>query len=273
MTNGLTDLRGIGIASSTAYSDDADAVAEEAREVEALGFTTLWRSGMPSMVDVAIRATSRIPVATGIISVTNVPVGDVAETFHGLQEDHPDRFVVGLGGAHGPQPLHALGAYLDVLDEAGVPASRRVLAALGPKMLSLARDRASGAYPYLVTPEYVTGARTSLGPDRLLAVLLMVIPTTDRDAARRAAGEPLGFLTKVGGYRSNLERLGFSGADIDGISDRLLDGITAWGDHDTIAARVAEYHAAGADQVVLRILDVDGDLPARREQLARVLLA
>ncbi len=273
MTIDLSDLRGIGIASSTPFTDDANVVADEARQAEDLGFATLWRSGTLSMVDVAVRATKHIPVATGIISVSNVPVADVIDSFHELQADHPDRFVVGLGGAHDAQPLRTLGAYLDVLDDASVPASTRVLAALGPKMLGLARDRANGAYPYLVTPAYVSDARATLGQDRLLAVLLMVIPTTHREVARRAAGEPLGFLTKVGGYRNNLMRLGFGEPEIDGVSDNLLDGITAWGDLDTIAGRVAEYHAAGADQVVLRILDVDGDLPAQRQRLARVLLS
>ena len=100
----------------------------------------------------------------------------------------------------------------------------------------------------------------------------MTIPTPDRETARNAAAGPLAFLTQQGGYRSNLLRLGFSEADIDGVSDRLLDGITAWGDDACIAARIAEYRDAGADQVVLRILDVDGDLYSARERLAASLL-
>jgi probable F420-dependent oxidoreductase len=124
-----------------------------------------------------------------------------------------------------------------------------------------------------VTPSYATDARARLGPGHLLAVLLMTVPTTDREVARRAVAGPLGSLTGVGGYRSNLLRLGFDESDIDGVSDHLLDGIVAWGELDTIAARIAEYRAAGADQVVLRILDPDGDVARARESLARVLLA
>jgi probable F420-dependent oxidoreductase len=272
MTFARTDLQGIGIASSAPYTDDAGEVADEARHVEELGFVTLWRSGVLPMVDVAVRATSRIPVATGIIPVSRVPSTDVVATYQGLERDHPGRFVVGLGGAHDAHPLRTLNAYLDTLDEAGLPRSDRVLAALGPNMVDLARDRTNGAYPYLVTPAYVTEARARLGPDRLLAVLLMTVPSADRETARRAATEPLSFLTGVGGYRSNLLRLGFDEADIDGVSDRLLDGITAWGDADAIAARIAEYRGAGADQVVLRVLDPDDDVPAARERLAHALL-
>ncbi|MGE3620423.1 MAG: TIGR03620 family F420-dependent LLM class oxidoreductase [Acidimicrobiia bacterium] len=266
------DLRGIGLASSTPFTDDATLVADEARQAEDLGFVTLWRSGVLPMVDVAVRATERIPVATGIIAVSNVAAPEVAAAYHALERDRPGRFLVGLGGAHDAHPLRTLGAYLDALDDAGVPTEARVLAALGPNMLALARDRASGAYPYLVTPSYVAGARAVLGPEHLLAVLVMTAPTTDREVARRAAAGPLAFLTATGGYRRNLLRLGFGEADIDGVSDRLLDGIVAWGDADAIAARLAEHRAAGADQVVLRILDVGDDPAAHRADLARSLL-
>jgi len=255
----VTTLGPIGLASSNPYTDDAAVVAEEARRVESLGFSTLWRSGNLPMLDAAVRATASIPVATGIIPVDSVPAADVVATYQSLQRDHPGRFIVGLGGAHGARPLETLNAYLDTLDAAGLAANSRMLAALGPNMLALARDRASGAYPFLVTPAYVANARAALGADKTLAVLLMVMPTTGREAARQAAAVPLGFLTNVGGYRRNLLRQGFSESDIGDVSDRLLDGITAWGELDSIAARVAEYRAAGADQVVLRILGADDE--------------
>lgn len=267
----MTSLGPIGLASAYPHTDDTAVVADEARHAESLGFSTLWRSGNLAMLDAAVRATTTIPVATGVIPVGQVPATDVASTYANLHRDHPGRFIVGLGGAHNARPLQTLNAYLDELDSAGVPHDSRILAALGPNMLALARERAAGAYPFLVTPSYAADARTVLGDDHLLAVLLMVIPVTDRDDARRAAAQPLEFLAKVGGYRRNLLRLGFSEPDIDDVTDRLLDGITAWGDLDAIAARIAEFRAAGADQVVLRILGVD-DLAAWRERLAEVLI-
>jgi probable F420-dependent oxidoreductase len=264
----MTMLGPIGLASAFPHTDDATVVADEARHAESLGFSTLWRSGNLPMLAAAARATDAIPVATGIIPVSAVPAADVVATYHGIDRG---RFLVGLGGAHDAHPLATLNAYLDELDTAGVPASSRILAALGPNMLALARNRASGAYPYLVTPSYVTDARAALGGDQLLAVLLIVIPVTDREEARRVAAEPLTFLAKVGGYRRNLLRLGFSEPDIDDVSDRLLDGIAAWGSVDAIATRVAEYHAAGADQVVLRILGVD-DMTTWRARMAAALI-
>lgn len=267
----MTTLGPIGLASSNPYTDDASVVADEARHVESLGFSTLWRSGNLPMLEAAVRATKTIPVATGIIPVASVPAADVVATYQTLQRDNPGRFIVGLGGAHNAHPLETLNTYLNELDAAGVPSSARVLAALGPNMLALSRDRAGGAYPFLVTPSYVSDARALLGADRTLATLVMVAPVTDREAARRAVAQPLEFLTKVGGYRRNLLRQGFSESDIDDVSDRLLDGIAAWGDTAAIAARVAEYHAAGADQVVLRILGVD-DIAVGRELLAGKLI-
>lgn len=257
----------IGLASSLPYTEDAAAVAEEARRAEDLGYATLWRSGVLPMVAAAVRATSAIPVGTGIIPVSRVPAADVI-ALHG--ELPPDRFRVGLGGAQGPTPLAAMRSYLDELDAAAAAAD--VLAALGPNMLALARDRAGGAYPFLVTPRYVADARTVLGPDKQLSVLLMVIPSTDRDTVRVAAEKPLAFLAgPPGGYRRNLLRQGFSETDIDQVSDRLLDGITAAGEPDQIAERIARYHAAGADQVVLRILGVD-DIAEGQTKLAAALL-
>jgi probable F420-dependent oxidoreductase len=266
----MISLGPIGLASSYPYTDDAAIVIDEAQRVESLGFSTLWRSGNLPMLDAAVRATTHIRVATGIIPVGSVPAADVIATYRSLQTEHPGRFIVGLGGAHGARPLKTLNAYLDALDDAGLTKDSRILAALGTNMLALARDRASGAYPFLVTPSYVADARAALGPDKTLAVLLMIIPT-ERDAARQAAATPLDFLTKVGGYRRNLLRQGFSESDIDEVSDRLLDGITAWGTLDAIAARVAEYRAAAADQVVMRILGAD-DEAAWQARLAEALV-
>lgn len=125
-------------------------------------------------------------------------------------------------------------------------------------MLELARDRASGAYPFLVTTDYVASAREILGTGKQLAVLLNVVAETDVAAARDAArGGALKFLAGMPGYAANFRRMGFSDADITGLSDRLVDGLTVWGDFDGVVARLREYRAAGADQVVVPL----GGLP------------
>lgn len=138
----MTTLGLIGLASAHPYTDDAAVVADEALHAERLGYATLWRSGNLPMLEAALRATESIPVATGIIAVSTVAAADVVATYRSVP---PGRFIVGLGGARNAHPLATLNAYLDDLDAAGVPASSRVLAALGPNMLALARDRARRA--------------------------------------------------------------------------------------------------------------------------------
>jgi probable F420-dependent oxidoreductase len=253
----MTKLGPLGGAHSDLNSADTAAAAALATELEDLGYSTLWMAGaqdnnLPQIGNV-IRATSRIDVASGILSVDRVPAAEVTAAYAALEQTHPGRFVVGLGGAHGAKPLATLNAYLDEVEPV-VPRSELILSALGPRMLELARDRASGAYPYLVTPDYVASAREILGGERQLAVLLDVIPEADPARAREIAREGgMRFLVGFPGYAANLRRMGFGDDDLSGLSDRLVDGVTVWGDADTIVRRIGEYRAAGADQVVVRL--------------------
>ena len=189
-----------------------------------------------------------------------------------LEASHPRRFVVGLGGAHGADPMGTLNTYLDRVDEA-IPTSGRVMAALGPKMLDLARTRAAGALPVLVTPEYTERARSTLGDDTTLAVEQLVVVDTDPERARAAARGPLRFLGPLPAYQANFRRMGFSDDDIATQSDRLIDGLVYWGDVDSIATRIGEHHSAGADHVAVSL--VSGSPAAAVDgwrQLAAVLL-
>src|SRR5882724_202788 len=131
-------------------------------EIERLGYGTLWIGGSPeaglAIVETALAATSTLSLATGIVNIWSAEPGAVADSYHRLEAAYPGRFLLGIGAGHPEhtteylQPYQALVNYLDVLDERGVPADRRVLAALGPKVLRLAADRAAGAHPYLVPP-------------------------------------------------------------------------------------------------------------------------
>ncbi|MBM7783452.1 TIGR03620 family F420-dependent LLM class oxidoreductase [Tenggerimyces flavus] len=245
---------------------EGSAFVDAVLEIEALGYSTLWLSGGSlerlGQISDLVRATSTIKVVPGILSVSKFSAASVAALYAELESSHPGRYVVGLGGHYGPRPIEAIGAYLDELDSSpGVPASARVLAALGPKMLGLARDRAAGAYPFLVDPAYTASARAGLGPDSFLAVLQMATLETDAERARSIVREPLGFLSKLPGYHANLLRQGYSAEEIDGLSDRLVDAVGAWGTAETIAGRLREHLDAGADQVVLNPITGSYDLP------------
>ena len=274
---------GIGPTGIATGLDSSPASLAAAVAVEELGYPTLWLSGgalpgLQTVVDL-VRATSTLKIATGILSVDTYSPADVAATYAGIEAEQPGRFLVGLGGAHGPRPLATLKSFLDQLDavprQAAVSQEARILAALGPRMLELARDRTAGAYPVLVTPEYTAQARTILGDDRTLAVQQFAVVETDADRARAMAREPIAFLSKVPGYAANLARMGFSADEIDRLDDRLVDALTAWGDPSAIAARVAEHHEAGADHVSINVLTgVTGPQPIEQwRALTRVLLS
>lgn len=250
------DLGRVGVA--LAYGDWAE-LRTHAPELERLGYSTLWIAGgqltdLDRVGDV-VRATSVVPVATAIVPVVVHDHDAVAAVYHEIQQERAGRFVVGVGGAHGPRPLRTMADYLDGLDAGGVPRETRMLSALGARMLELARDRAAGALSLLVTPDHTARARGVLGADATLAVHQYVVLGTDAARARETARAPVRFLTGVPGYVEGLRRMGFDDEDISGPTDRLVDAVVAWGDADAVAARVREHQDAGADHVALVVLD------------------
>ncbi|WP_221349554.1 LLM class F420-dependent oxidoreductase [Streptomyces beigongshangae] len=269
----LGTLGRIGIWSGALHgsrTDDAGrkAIAEAVAELEELGYGTLWMGGNPSPDDAVavIAATRTVTVATGILSIWEHTAEEVTARIAALDESARERFVLGLGVSHSvlaPQyakPYSAMVAYLDALDAAAPPsgAGRRVLAALGPKMLELATGRASGAHPYLVTTEHTAEAREALGPDALLAPELSVVLDTDPDRARTTARNMLDMYLKLPNYTNNLLRLGFTETDFEGGgSTRLLDSLFALGDAERVRARAREYFDAGADHIALQVLTAD----------------
>ncbi|MGH9227945.1 MAG: TIGR03620 family F420-dependent LLM class oxidoreductase [Acidimicrobiales bacterium] len=257
----------LGSLGAAVAADRGDALVDTAVELEELGYATIWLTGGPldnlrQIADV-VRATERARVAAGVLSVDRFPSDDVAALYAELEAAHPGRFVVGLGGAHGPNPLATLNAYLDRLDSRSptVPQAARVMAALGPRMLDLARDRAAGALPVLVTTDYVARARARLGADTTLAVEQLVVLASTPQRARQLARRPLGFLGRLPGYQRSFRRMGFADDEIQRLVDRLVDAVVAWGDADSVAARLAEHRDAGADHVAVSVVTDSGRQP------------
>ncbi|ADB29522.1 Coenzyme F420-dependent N5 N10-methylene tetrahydromethanopterin reductase-like protein [Kribbella flavida DSM 17836] len=250
---------------------------EAARIAEELGYPAIWLSGGP-MTDLQtihdlVEATSTIKFVSGILAVDTYTPEEVSALYKTLESAHPGRFTVGLGGAHGPKPLATLNQFLDQLD--GVPVEHQLLAALGPRMLKLARERTSGAYPFLVTPEYTAEARATLGTDKLLSVSHLTVVETDAERARAIAREPISFFTTLPGYAASLRRMGFSDSDLSELPDHMVDALTAWGTPDQIADKLREHLTAGADHVAINILTgVTGPQPIDQwRTLAPVLLS
>lgn len=242
-----------------------------APELEEAGYRALWIAGgqlddleRPTEI---VAATRQVPVGTAIVPVDVYDADAAAALAHAAGP----RFVLGLGGAHGPHPVRTVSAYLDRLDAAGVPAGRRALAALGPRMLDLARERAAGAIIALADASFTASVRERIGSSTRLSVGLFAMLDPDRDRVRDAAREIIGFLAGVPAHRRHLVREGYTDAEIDGLDARLVDAFVPAGDADSVAARVAELGAAGADEVQLTVLGPE-PLAAARELavLARV---
>jgi probable F420-dependent oxidoreductase len=253
------------------YNPDRAAAEAAVAELEALGYGAVWLpdTGGDVLGDVGgvIAATSSIAVATGILNIwVHVPEY-VAYGCAALHRDHPGRFVLGLGASHGPivgerygLPLTRMREYLDELDAAEPPVTpdRRVLAALGPRMLELARDRAAGAHPYLVTPEHTRRAREILGPDRALAVEQSVLLEPDAERGLERARAFVADYLQLPNYVANLQRLGYDDDDLRG-SDRLARDLVAFGDEAAIAAHVQGHFDAGADHVCIQVIGMGDD--------------
>ena len=155
--------------------------ATAAVELEALGYSALWVPGgvggdIFGDCTALLEATESVAVATGILNIWMHEPADVAIGHAALTAAHPGRFLLGLGVSHSllvdqaepgryAKPLAVTKAYLDALDAATppVPVAERALAALGPRMLELSRDRTRGAHPYLANPDHTAVARGVLG--------------------------------------------------------------------------------------------------------------
>lgn len=238
-----------------------DDLEEHARAVERWGYSAVWVAGgqlstLEPLLRI-LRATTRIAVVPGIIPLDVHGPAAIVELYAEAERIAPGRLVVGLGGQSGG--IAALNSALDELD-ATVSRERRLLAALGPRKLDLARERFGGAVTLLVDPGYTAWARDRLGAGSSLVVDQMVVLDEDAAVARAAAREPLSFLATVPGYAAAFSRMGFSDTDIRELSDGLVDAAFAWGGVDRVVTRLREQEAAGADHVVIAPLGGPGEL-------------
>jgi probable F420-dependent oxidoreductase len=266
-------------------------------EVEEMGFGAIWvgeylAREVFAACAIILAATSKIKVATGI---ANIWARDPTAMMNGgraLAEGWPNRFVLGIGvshatsvdarGHHYERPFTAMRAYLDQMEKAPYrapepnPPAPILLAALGPKMLQLARERTAGAHPYFVPVEHTRQAREILGPDRLLAPEQAVVFAKTREKARPTGDIYMRTYLSLPNYRQNLVRLGWSDDElIPPGSDRLFDAVVAWGDDQEIAGKLRRHLDAGADQVAVSVLTPTPDraTTADLRRLAPLLLS
>jgi probable F420-dependent oxidoreductase len=276
----------------------ATARAEEwrraVRRIEQLGYGSLWGpegiGGKDAFAQVGVQlaASDRLTIGTGIANIWARHPATMQAGAATLAEAYPGRFVLGVGvslpalveasGQEYGRPLARMRDYLDRMDAAAdaMPPPEtfaRVLAALGPRMLEVARDRADGVHSFSAPVEHTATARQVLGPDRLLIPEQAILVETNPDQARAAVRNYRGAVRLDSPYTRNCVRFGYGDDDFaDGGSDRLIDALTAWGKPADIAARIQDQFDAGADHVLVHPLGPNLDAALTQlEQLAPAL--
>lgn len=259
----------------------APAAAEAAQRIEALGYGTLWIPETTGRNPVAHAAwllanTSKLNIATGIANIYHREPGVALAAQNTLAEQSGGRFLLGQGVSHAPlvegvrgleygKPVATMRKYLEGMDAAPYTAfppgekPPRVIAALGPKMLELARDLSDGAHPYFTSPDHTRMAREILGPDKMLCVEQKVILETDPAKARELARGVAQIYIGLPNYRNNWLRMGLTEEDLAGTgSDRFVDATFAWGTVDQVQARIREHFDAGASHVCIQPVNPNG---------------
>ena len=292
---GPTDMGRVGVWTWPLVTAPAPHIRQAVRAIEDMGYGAVWFPESRGREAIALSAmllaeTSTIKVAPGIANIWARDASAAAGAAMALGEAWPGRFTLGLGVSHAPavgvrgheyvRPLARMREYLDAMEsavfvgpepETPVPV---VLAALGPKMLRLAVEKAAGAHPYFVPVSHTAFARETMGPDGFLAPEQAVVLDTDPERARATARGHMERYLLLDNYRRNLLRLGWGESDLDnGGSDEVVDAVVAWGSAEAITETIAAHHEAGADHVSIQVISESEGVPlAELEELARHLL-
>jgi probable F420-dependent oxidoreductase len=256
----------IGIWSMELRFGNPSEAVEAAAELDELGFGAIWIPGgvggdVLGDVDRLLSATRKAVIGTGILNIWKHQPEVVSAWWLKESDERQSRALLGLGVSHGPligdtysKPLATMRNYLIQLSEQGLPSTALCLAALGPKMLELARDHTAGAHPYLVPPEHSALARKILGSNALLAPEQGVVLESDPARVREICRQTIEQYRRFPNYVNNWRRLGYTDDDITNGSDRLIDALFASGEPERIAERVNAHLAAGADHVCLQVI-------------------
>jgi probable F420-dependent oxidoreductase len=274
----------------------SQAAAEAAKRIEDMNYSALWipeAVGRHPFVHAGwlLASTTKLILATGIANIYHREPGVTLAGQKTLAEQSGDRFLLGLGVSHKPlvegvrgltygPPVAAMRTYLERMDQAPYAGAgndlkpARVIAALGPKMLEVARDLCDGAHPYFTSPVHTKMAAQVLGPDKMLCVEQKVILETDATKARSLARGVAQMYLGLPNYRNNWLRMGLTEADLaDGGSDRFIDATFAWGDIDAIRQRIQEHYDAGATHVCVQPVNPNGQFGSLHWEVLEKLAA
>lgn len=236
-----------------------------ARAAEEAGLGAFWLGGSPRLEELRplLEGSEKLIVGTSIVNIWAYDPADLAREFAALEADFPNRVCVGIGVGHPEatsdykRPLSNLEAFLDGIDaaDAPIPTDRRIIAALGPKMLAMSARRSLGTIPYFTSVDHTRFAREAVGPDALVIPEIACVLDEDVERARATARDYAKLYLGLSNYTNALLEHGFEQADIeDGGSDRLIDNVIPHGSAAEVAAAARSHVEAGADHVALQAL-------------------
>jgi alkanesulfonate monooxygenase SsuD/methylene tetrahydromethanopterin reductase-like flavin-dependent oxidoreductase (luciferase family) len=151
--------RGFGIPAG----QDLGLAAVVAARAEELGYTSVWTNDTPGAdgLEVAAamaRATTRIGIGIGAVSVARRPPDEIAARVTGLGLS-ADRLVLVVGSGRTGRPLGVVREAVQRLREALDPPATIGVAAMGPQMCRLAGEVADYVLLNWMTPERSSWAR------------------------------------------------------------------------------------------------------------------
>ena len=294
----------VGSDKERSCADRLAGLLADSSTAESAGFTSFWMPQVPGYLDamtvIALigQATDRIELATAVVPIqTRHPIITAQQALT-TQVAYDGRFALGIGPSHDwivngqlglsyDRPAHRVRDYLDVLeasfagpgtvdvenecyrvhgpvdvtDAFDVPI---LLAALGPTMLRIAGERASGTILWMaderaihdhVVPR-ITAAADAAGrpaPRVVAGVPVALCSNSEADDARAYASEVLGHADFSPNYVRLLEH-----GDAEDVGDTM-----AAGDESAILARLRRYRDAGVTDLAARIVALGNDATTR----------
>ena len=300
----------IGSDKERARADRLAGLLADGQAAESAGFTSFWIPQVPGYLDamtaIALlgRVTNRIEIGTAVVPIqTRHPIA-MAQQALTTQLACDGRFALGLGPSHdwivdgqlglsydrpvrlvrnflevlgaafrGPGPVrvendsYRVHSPFDVADPMPMPV---LLAALGPAMLRIAGEQASGTILWMaderaihdhVAPR-INSAATDAGrptPRIVAGVPVTLCSNGDVDDARAYASEVLGHAHFSPNYVRLLEH-----GDAADVGDTM-----AAGDEQAVLARLLRYRDAGVTDLAVRIVPLGADANSRTQSRTR----
>jgi probable F420-dependent oxidoreductase len=248
------------------------------RKAEDLGYGAFWIGELVvgrdpfAMAAHLLGSTERIKVGTCVAIIWKrqpATMMNAARTLAGLFDN---RFILTMGASHKPfinrygmhyeKPYRYMCDYVAAMKSApflGPRLTREppvMIAALMPRMLELAAQT-DGVMVTNGTPELTARVRAAVGPGKSVYVIQKMLLETDAVKARAVGRAMFSFYTRLPNYANSIRTLGFSDEDLaNGVSDRLVDALLAWGTEEKLRDALEAQFKAGADHIVILPLAV-----------------